>query len=182
MISSLSFDKLWSWPNFFSYLRIILTPIFLYLAYKGYDTWAIVCFLTAGLTDWIDGFLARILHQETSFGQILDPIADKIFLIASYIGFWYLHRIPDLVCAIVVGRDLLLLLMGACVLSLKLSFSMKPLYISKLNTNLQIVYIVCVSLALNTYVIHIMGIMTLITTILSGFLYLYSFLSWYTRT
>lgn len=170
-----------TWPHFFSYLRIILTPVFLYLAYHGYANGALICLLTAGFTDWADGFLARKLGQETDFGQMLDPIADKILLIASYLGFWWLGHITYLMCVVVVGRDVLLLLMGALIIGCRLNFSMKPLYISKVNTTLQIAYIAAIIMSFPEFILVGLGLSVIATTLVSGILYISSFLSWYVK-
>lgn len=175
------FPHFLSWPNAFSYVRILLTPVFIYLAFKGYDALALFVLITAASTDFLDGYLARRLHQETFFGQTLDPIADKILLVSSYIGFWAMGRIPTLLCLIVVGRDLVLLGMGLWVVARKIPFSMAPLFISKVNTGIQIAHIIGVILSLPLSIIHISEYLVIATTLLSGILYLFSYISWYAQ-
>lgn len=172
---------LWSWPNFFSYIRILLTPIFLYCAYHDYNTPALILLCIAASTDWIDGYLARAMNQQTDFGQMLDPVADKILLMASYVGFFMMGRVSPLLCLLVVGRDILLIIMALYIKAQKWTFVMRPSRISKVNTALQIALIALMIMHAPNIILIPATLIVMLTTLISGFLYIYSFLSWYNQ-
>ena len=65
-------------PNGLTFLRLILTPMIVLLLLRGAFSWALLLFLLAGITDGLDGFLARSLREPTEFGRVLDPVADKL--------------------------------------------------------------------------------------------------------
>lgn len=168
-------------PNGLSFLRIVLTPLFLYCASTQQKDIAFIILFIAGLTDWADGFFARFLSQESRFGQILDPVADKILLVSSYIGFYLLGFIPFSLMLVVVGRDLLLISAGLVILQQKLDAPMLPSKISKLNTVVQIMHIGIILLSFPTIVVNITEKIVFLTTLLSGFAYALGFYLWYTK-
>ena len=71
--------------NLLTFLRMALIPIFAMLMIYGYEGWALIVFASAGLSDGIDGFLARTLRQESELGTIIDPIADKLLMTTAFI-------------------------------------------------------------------------------------------------
>jgi cardiolipin synthase len=171
--------NIFSFPNALSFFRILATPLFLYFSYTHNTPSAMVIFTVAVLSDWADGYLARLLHQESKVGELLDPIADKIFLMGSFLGFYFLGSIPLFLVIIVLGRDILLLLMGGWILFKKYDFHMKPARLSKWNTLLQMMYIGIIAFFPTFSWVHMLAILVSITTILSGFLYLHVFKTWY---
>lgn len=94
-------------PNALTILRIILIPAFITAAvYKRYD-YAFYIFITAALTDKLDGMLARLLKRSTPLGAFLDPLADKFMLVASFIVFFIEGLIPVWLAIVVVSRDII---------------------------------------------------------------------------
>ena len=104
-------------PNLLTLLRIILSPVIVILLIQGAFFKALIVFIVAGITDALDGFLARVLHQQTVLGAYLDPIADKALLASSFITLSVLHIIPGWLTVIVISRDFIILL-GISVLSI----------------------------------------------------------------
>jgi cardiolipin synthase len=107
----------------------------------------LVVFVVAGLTDGLDGIAARMLHQETSFGRLLDPIADKLLTTAAFIALAVPREnapsIPVWLAASVVGRDLIIAF-GSLLVYLTVGFTQfKPSLAGKINTCLEIAIIAC---------------------------------------
>ena len=98
-------------PNQLTTLRIILTPVFLYLFLSGDDTLvqiSLIVYVIAAITDWYDGWLARKFNYITNWGKFLDPLADKILTSAAFIAFVFLHVLPLWMVVIIVVRDFLI--------------------------------------------------------------------------
>ncbi|MBX3067929.1 MAG: CDP-alcohol phosphatidyltransferase family protein [Microbacteriaceae bacterium] len=99
-------------PNLLSFIRLALVPVFLVLVLEGHDFWALVTLVFSSLTDFLDGLLARSLNQVTRLGQLLDPAADRLFIFVALIGLAVREVVPWWLVAVVVGRDVLLLILG----------------------------------------------------------------------
>lgn len=99
-------------PNILSLIRLALVPLFLMLILVGQDVAALVVLVVSSATDFLDGVLARRLNQVTRLGQLLDPAADRLFIFATLIGLAFRGAVPWWLVAIVVGRDVLLLVLG----------------------------------------------------------------------
>jgi cardiolipin synthase len=100
-------------PNALSVLRLLAVPLFLWLLLGPHaDLAAIIVLMLSGFTDWLDGVLARKLNQTSRLGALLDPLADRLYILATLIGLVLRHVIPWELAVVVIGRDLLLLLMG----------------------------------------------------------------------
>jgi cardiolipin synthase (CMP-forming) len=99
--------------NLFTLLRLVLAPFVAADILHGQWSRALILFFAAGLTDVIDGFLARRFGQPTRVGAYFDPIADKILLVAIYVALGAAQAIPRWMVALVFGRDLLILAMAA---------------------------------------------------------------------
>jgi cardiolipin synthase len=128
-------------PNLLTLLRIILVPVIVILLIQGSFLKALAVFIVAGLTDILDGFLARILKQQTVLGAYLDPIADKALLASSFVTLSILHVIPGWLAVIVISRDFIILL-GISVLSiLSITVEIRPAFVSKVTTALQLITI-----------------------------------------
>jgi cardiolipin synthase len=126
-------------PNLITLLRIILVPIIVILLIQGSFLKALIVFVVAALSDALDGFLARVLRQQTVLGAYLDPIADKALLASSFLTLSILHIIPSWLAVIVISRDFIILL-GISVLSiLSISVEIRPTFISKVTTALQLI-------------------------------------------
>ena len=104
-------DAVWTIPNALSVLRLLGVPLFLWLLLGPHaDLAALIVLAVAGFTDWLDGVLARALNQTSKIGALLDPAADRLYILTTLIGLVLRHIIPWWLAAILVGRDLLLLL------------------------------------------------------------------------
>ncbi len=99
-------------PNLLSFARLILVPVFLVLVITGEDLLALVVLIISSATDFLDGLLARSLNQVTRLGQLLDPAADRLFIFAALIGLAVRGVVPWWLAAIVIGRDVVLLVAG----------------------------------------------------------------------
>jgi cardiolipin synthase (CMP-forming) len=125
-------------PNILTLLRIILVPVIVIFLIQGAFLKALLVLIAAGLSDALDGFLARILHQQTVLGAYLDPIADKALLASSFVTLSILHIIPSWLAVIVISRDVIILL-GIFVLStMSISVKICPTFVSKITTALQL--------------------------------------------
>jgi cardiolipin synthase (CMP-forming) len=99
-------------PNVLSVVRLALIPVFLVLLLEGQDALALATLVLSSVTDYLDGILARKLGQVSRLGQLLDPAADRIFIFATLIGLALRGIIPWWLLAVVVGRDVMLLILG----------------------------------------------------------------------
>jgi CDP-diacylglycerol--glycerol-3-phosphate 3-phosphatidyltransferase len=99
-------------PNALTVLRIALIPLFVVLVLQadhGYTIAGAIVFAGAGITDQIDGWLARRWGVESRFGQIADPLADRLMIDSAVILLWHAGRLPLIALAVILGRDLLLI-------------------------------------------------------------------------
>ncbi|WP_088283419.1 CDP-alcohol phosphatidyltransferase family protein [Kineosporia sp. A_224] len=101
-------DQVWTLPNALSVLRLVLVPVFAWLILNRYDGWALVVLMTSGISDYLDGRLAREWGQVSRLGQLLDPFADRLYILSTLLGLAYREVIPWWLVAAVVGRDVLL--------------------------------------------------------------------------
>jgi len=128
-------------PNFFSVLRIVSIPFFIILLSYDYHLAAFTIFVLAAITDACDGFFARLLNQKTVLGAYLDPIADKLLLVSSFIALVLIGLIPLWLAVLVVSRDVLISI-GILILRLTAyQIELKPSILSKCTTFLQILTI-----------------------------------------
>ncbi len=127
-------------PNLITLGRILLVPVVVWAIASGAMLVAFVLFLVAGLSDAIDGYLAKRLGQTSELGAYLDPLADKVLIVSIYISLGVADAIPGWLVILVVSRDLMIV--GAVMLSWLVGSPMtvKPLWVSKLNTVAQIVF------------------------------------------
>jgi cardiolipin synthase len=102
-------DRIWTIPNALSVLRLLGVPLFLWLVLgPKADVAAFFVLVVSGFTDWADGVLARKLGQTSRLGALLDPAADRLYILATLIGLSLRQIIPWWLAAILIGRDLLL--------------------------------------------------------------------------
>ena len=105
---------LWNVPNSLTMLRILLIPVFVMIFYASPETiaphWvnlsATLVFALAALTDWLDGYLARVLNQTSAFGAFLDPVADKLMVAAALIVLVEFERVGAFIALIIIGREI----------------------------------------------------------------------------
>lgn len=99
--------SVWTIPNAISAVRIVLIGVFLVLLIREQDGWAITALVVAGVSDFLDGFLARRWNQSTNLGRILDPAADRLLILAVVIGFAVRGIIPWWLLGLIVVRDVI---------------------------------------------------------------------------
>jgi len=165
-------------PNLITLLRIILVPAIVILLIQGSFYKALIVFILAGVSDALDGFLARVMKQQTVLGAYLDPIADKALLGSVFVTLSILHVIPSWLAVIVISRDFIILL-GISVLSImSITVEIRPAFVSKVTTGLQLTTILlALSVRCLPYDFNGMWLLTLywgtaLFTILSGLNYM----------
>ncbi len=126
-------------PNLITLARIVLVPVVVWAILAGEMGLAFILFLAAGVSDAIDGFLAKRFGMTTVLGAYLDPLADKALLVSIYVTLGINNELPLWLVILVVSRDIMIV--GGVLLSWLLGnpMKMKPLIVSKLNTLAQIV-------------------------------------------
>jgi len=102
-------ERTWTLPNALSVLRLLGVPLFLWLLLgPEADGWALVILMVSGFTDWLDGKLARWLNQGSKLGALLDPAADRLYIVAALVALALRDIVPLWLVAILVGRELVL--------------------------------------------------------------------------
>lgn len=101
--------NVWTVPNLLSVLRLAGVPLFLWLLLGPQaDVWALIVLAASAITDWADGKLARLLNQYSKLGEMLDPAADRLYILATLVAFVIRGFIPWWVAALLIARDVLL--------------------------------------------------------------------------
>lgn len=133
-------------PNYITIFRFILVPFIVMALLSGYVGAALIGFVVAGVSDGIDGFIARRYNQGSELGAYLDPIADKLLLVSLFVVLGFVKELPVWLVVIVVSRDIFII--GAVLLGAVIGkpLEMHPLLVSKANTAFQII-LVAVTLA-----------------------------------
>ena len=108
-MASYDTDRVATLPNALSLLRLLGVPLFAWLVLEGHDVTAVVLLALAGASDWLDGFLARRWHQTSRVGQMLDPIADRLYIATVAVTMAVREIVPLWLVAALFGRDLMLL-------------------------------------------------------------------------
>ncbi len=164
-------------PNSLTLIRVLLIPFFVIFIINKYFNLALITFAIAGITDGIDGLIARWTHQRTELGAYLDPIADKLLLIASFITLAIIEMIPSWLAVIVITRDVIILLGFLVMILTNYHPKINPSLLSKLTTVLQIctVLIVLMKDSSPLFIQTSEGIIygTAFFTIISGIQYIY---------
>jgi CDP-diacylglycerol--glycerol-3-phosphate 3-phosphatidyltransferase len=102
-------DRVWTLPNALSVLRLLGVPLFLWLLLgPEADGWAVAILMVSGFTDWLDGKLARWLDQSSRLGALLDPAADRLYIVSTLIALALREIVPMWLVAVLVGRELVL--------------------------------------------------------------------------
>jgi cardiolipin synthase (CMP-forming) len=164
-------------PNSLTILRILLIPCYIGLLIYGRFGQALIVLLVAGLTDLLDGAIARMKNQYTRLGAVLDPLADKLLLTSGFITLSMIHLIPLWVTILVVSRDLILLLGTAVAHFTDSRLDITPTFLGKGTTFFQLAYVVMV-IFLTSHHIDLTVMLPLLFcmvsfTLLSGLHYLY---------
>ena len=100
-------DQIWTIPNLISAVRLLLVPAFIWAFLTGADVLGVVLLVVIGTTDWVDGFVARRFGQVSELGKLLDPLADRIAIVAVLVVFAMKGVLPLLLAGVLLLRDLL---------------------------------------------------------------------------
>jgi cardiolipin synthase (CMP-forming) len=125
-------------PNLLTILRILLTPLLVWLLLGNRFNEALTVFFIAGMTDGLDGLIARVFHQKSKLGAYLDPLADKILLVTSFLLLGYLKRIPLWLVIVAVSRDAIIMLGLVSLMFHQVQVEIHPVPLSKLTTLFQL--------------------------------------------
>jgi len=133
-------------PNLLTFLRMALIPVFAILLFYGQSGWALVTFFIAGVSDGVDGFVARRFNQESELGTILDPIADKLLMTTAFIILTLPNifpparhlPVPFWVTAAVIGRDVLIVAVAGAIFVITNFRGFQPSWLGKASTVVQI--------------------------------------------
>jgi len=123
-------------------VRVLLVPYFAFLLISGRGKAALLVFAVCGLTDALDGLLARRLKQRTLVGTLLDPIADKLLMATAFIVLAYVHIVPLRLAVMVISRDLFILVGSILYLLLLDASDIRATRLSKANTAVQILTVI----------------------------------------
>ena len=139
----------WTLPNFITLLRLAMLPFFLVAIYDGSFLLALVLFVAAGISDGIDGYLARRFDMSSALGAYLDPIADKLVMMSSYVflsipSYPGQFKIPFWVVVLVVSRDVLLLTVALLLILTGSKHRFPPTWAGKVTTVTLIVNVLIV--------------------------------------
>lgn len=165
-------------PNLITVLRVAAAPVLvLLLNYQSYEL-ALLLFIVAGISDALDGFIAKRFNFESKFGAILDPVADKVLLVSCFVMLTLLGHLPFWLLVIVAFRDILIVGGYLVLTMLKGSVKLSPSVLSKLNTLFQICLVAIALANLAGWIdsralIEWLTYMVATTTILSGIHYVW---------
>jgi cardiolipin synthase len=172
-------------PNSLTLIRILTIPIFLeFLAYHLF--WeALVVFAIGGFTDFLDGFFARRMNQQTALGAYLDPVADKLLVITSFIMLGAIEGIPMWLAVVVVIRDVLIVVgYGVIYMLVDEPLEVRPTQIGKWSTTFQLLTLAVALVLLHDPSLLSPGVLdgfvwvSAVATVASGCQYLYRGLVW----
>ncbi len=165
-------------PNLLSLARLAMVPWLVILLNQQQFGWSLAVFVVAGISDALDGIIAKRFDAQTALGAILDPLADKVLLVSSYIMLSVGGYLPFWLMVVVVFRDAVIV--GGYVLMMLFfgSVKMRPLIISKANTCSQITYVVILLATLSwsldmDMLLTVTSLIVLFTSVVSGSIYVY---------
>ena len=175
-------------PNLLTLLRIIAIPIFLILLEDLRYREALGIFVAAGLTDALDGAIARLTRTKTTFGAYLDPAADKLLLVSAFIALGFMHEVPRWLVVLVISRDAIIVL-GFFLLFMvtRETMEVQPTAGGKLSTFLQLASVAIVLVSLTSPGLVAPGLKELVfllsgaVTASAGLQYMYRGLAWLQR-
>ncbi len=175
-------DQVFTLSNQLTILRMATIPVFIVLVMYGMLGWALLVFLAAGITDMLDGWLARWLHQRTVLGAYLDPIADKMLLTASFVTLTFhsvptQYHIPLWATALFLSRDVIIVV-SSLIIYIATGFrDFKPSIYGKITTVLQLLSVLCVIffsfLERRTAIVPCVILAAALSTVFSGIHYIF---------
>ena len=133
-------------PNLVTFSRIVLIPLLIGIYYMPFseetqNITATALFILAGITDWLDGYLARRLNQMSAFGAFLDPVADKLIVVVALLVLLYLQRVDMIVTVIIVGREIAISALREWMAKVGQAKSVAVAFVGKLKTVSQMIAI-----------------------------------------
>jgi cardiolipin synthase len=164
-----------SLPNLITMARILSVPLIVWAITAGHMLPAFLLFLLAGISDAVDGFLAKRFNMATELGAVLDPLADKALIVSIYVALGFTETLPRWIVILVVSRDILIVGGFLVAMMINRPMAVRPHPVSKLNTVAQIVLagVALGSLGLNFDVGWalpvLMGLVTILTLLSIGF-------------
>ncbi len=135
-------------PNQLTLLRMVFLPFIIIHLVGGRYSWALILFVLAGISDGLDGLLARLLKQQTKIGQYLDPMADKLLLSTMFLVLSVLHKIPWKFTVLVFSRDICIVAVSAVLYIAAGLRDFRPSIFGKANTFAQVAAVFFVMLLL----------------------------------
>ncbi|SCA57633.1 putative phosphatidylglycerophosphate synthase [Candidatus Terasakiella magnetica] len=166
-------------PNMITIARVMAVPFMVWLIISHELQAAFWLFIAAGISDGVDGYLAKILKARTQIGAFLDPIADKLLLVSVFVVLGVQELIPLWLVIMVVFRDMAIVIGAALIELLTRDLKMSPNFSSKVNTTVQIVLLSFVlgvhglEVTDMIWAIDVLVYITALTTLVSGLIYLY---------
>jgi len=155
-------------PNLITILRFLLVPAVVLAMLQSRWGWAFIGFIVAGVSDAVDGFVARNFNQRSRLGAYLDPMADKVLLVSVFVVLGIIGELPLWLVVAAVSRDALIICAVLLSTVMGQPVEMRPLLVSKANTAIQIVLAALV-LGLLTFDLHL-GLLRAFLILLSGLL------------
>ncbi len=155
-------------PNLLTIIRIVLVPVFLFLILKDSLYIAAIIFAVAGLTDLVDGIIARRLKTVTKLGADLDPVADKLLLSTAFIVLAIKGYLPVWLSVIVVARDSIMLTTVIILKRMKYAVNTRPMIAGKLTTFFQVFCVIFALLFREILGIYLFYIFTALITIVGA--------------
>jgi len=136
--AAVKLSQVFTYPNQLTLLRMLFLPFIVIKLVEGHYKSALILFVLAGLSDGLDGLLARVLKQQTLLGQYIDPIADKLLLSTVFLVLSILHKIPWKFTVLVFSRDASILAASAVLYAIAGLRDFRPSIFGKANTLAQI--------------------------------------------
>jgi cardiolipin synthase len=127
-------------PNIITIGRLLLVPVLIVMITQGRWTEAVICFIAAGVSDAVDGFIAKRFSLTTELGAFIDPLADKALLVSIYVTLAIVGTLPGWLAITIVSRDVMIILGIVVAWLLDRPFPIRPLPVSKVNTAAQIAF------------------------------------------
>ncbi|MBI1912199.1 MAG: CDP-diacylglycerol--glycerol-3-phosphate 3-phosphatidyltransferase [Deltaproteobacteria bacterium] len=160
-------------PNILTIFRILLVPVFLLLVLENQLFYATIVFAIAGITDGIDGFIARTYNQRTEFGAHMDPFADKLLLVTAYLSLTLKGFLPIWLCVPVIVRDAVILTGFFTLKGAGKKVIISPSFFGKLTTALQITTVIYAMLIPFNFGLDWLTLVTAVVTVYSGLDYVW---------
>ena len=136
-------------PNYITLFRVVLIPFFINLMIYGYYQEALGVFVLAGVTDALDGMIARLTKSQTELGAFLDPIADKLLIISAFVTLVLLDKLPVWLSIIVVSRDVIIVLGSILLYVTGHNLKVRPSIVGKTTTVLQLMVVTLILVLIN---------------------------------